>query len=713
MNGVVIEPEQLMPQQAVLVEPDTEELGEDNLEMPEQPIPQQQPAAGKPAKKEKKPRSEKGTPGGWVYAINRPWLLVGVVFLVAGMYVANHPELITSNINQPYALLAGPVFVASIVAGWMILKFFTTIQNGWNALKRAWKEDGSAQFFWIVIIVFMIVSVFASGEFFSKIEKEAVPGLGYVTALFIDLVAVQSMRARLNAVRMRDRSGAFLYLFGVLVCSIASAFANVYTSLSTYTDQATGVLPTWMNNVAPWFGLVFPALILLLSITADYTLDQTSTKLDPDAYRKQEEKRVKMMEVQLDMTKKRVEIEQEIDELSSRLKRNKERRVFFLTQLLWPKENSPQQLDTQKIVDALLPELLYHLQQANVQPALPSSPVPQPTYPATQPAPEPQRRGWFWKPKKKQNNAVQFRENEPQNETPAKVQFHGNETKGETQFRPQFHKNETSDETKTKLEFQKNETKNETDRESKMKVQFQKDETHHETKTKLEFHETENKNETEFRPQFHETETDDETKMKLEFRETGNSDETEFRSQFQKNETGNETGSETETDVNPTESNAHEATQFHKNETETENEFRKTEPSCETDNETQFRETGANSETKNETQFHETGPNYETRNETQFRENGANSETKNETENENESRSKERQTDKLTALNRAATTRKLSAIAATNRNLGEDKIRKAIEKFPKLNNKEIALKVNATPQYVGQIRRKMTENISA
>lgn len=701
MNGVVIEPEQLMPQQAVLVEPDTEELGEDNLEMPAQPIPQQQPAAGKPAKKEKKPRSEKGTPGGWVYAINRPWLLVGVAFLVAGMYVANHPELITSNINQPYALLAGPVFVASIVAGWMILKFFTTIQNGWNALKRAWKEDGSAQFFWIVIIVFMIVSVFASGEFFSKIEKEAVPGLGYVTALFIDLVAVQSMRARLNAVRMRDRSGAFLYLFGVLVCSIASAFANVYTSLSTYTDQATGVLPTWMNNVAPWFGLVFPALILLLSITADYTLDQTSTKLDPDAYRKQEEKRVKMMEVQLDMTKKRVEIEQEIDELSSRLKRNKERRVFFLTQLLWPKENSPQQLDTQKIVDALLPELLYHFQQANLQPALPSSP--------TQLAPEPQKRGWFGKPKTKHNNAVQFPENETQKETPAKVQFHGNETKSENQFRPQFPKNETAGETEMKLEFQKTENKNETG----VSFQFHKNETDHENKMKLEFPETENKNETQFRPQFHETETDDETKTKLEFRETGNFDETQFREEFHKNETGTETSNETETDVNPTESNVHEATQFHEKETETENEFHETESGRETANETESRETGPKNETKNETQFHETGPNYETRNETQFRENGANSETKNETENENESRSKERQTDKLTALNRAATTRKLSAIAATNRNLGEDKIRKAIEKFPKLNNKEIALKVNATPQYVGQIRRKMTENISA
>ena len=134
--------------------------------------------------------------------INSPWLLILVPLMAGAVWLAGNTWVITNNLNKPYALLAGPATIGSIILGWCVIKFFTVIvawcKAAWQAFQRGRKEDGSAQFFWLVIVVFMIVSVFASGSFFTTIEHDAVPGLGYATALFIDLVAVQSMRARLS-----------------------------------------------------------------------------------------------------------------------------------------------------------------------------------------------------------------------------------------------------------------------------------------------------------------------------------------------------------------------------------------------------------------------------------------------------------------------------------------------------------------------------------
>jgi hypothetical protein len=276
--------------------------------------------------------------------LHSPWLLVTVPLLVGGFWLVNNSWVIIDNIDKPYALLAGPALVGSFLAGWLVIKFFAAIErairSAWGAFLRDRERDASAQFFWIVIAVFLAVSVFASGNFFRLLEHDAVPGLGYATALFIDLVAVQCMRARLNAGRLRDRRGQLLYLLGVLVCASASAFANVYTSLSTFTDKAAGALPSWMPTLAPWFGLVFPLLIVLLSMTADYTVDQTSSKLNPEQYKEQEGKRVRLLEIQRDLLRDRVTIEQEIDDLTAKLRGRKERRVFFLWAWLFPLQQS-------------------------------------------------------------------------------------------------------------------------------------------------------------------------------------------------------------------------------------------------------------------------------------------------------------------------------------------------------------------------------------
>jgi hypothetical protein len=303
-----------------------------------QPDPVPAPVAAPAAKAKRKIRVP-----GYVY-----WMGLAVLVLIGGFWLVQNGWVISDNIDHPYALLAGPALVVSILALWLIIKFFTAIERGIksavSAFKAARAKDESAQFFWIVIAVFLAVSVFASGDFFSKLEKEAIPGLGYATALFIDLVAVQCMRARLNAGRLRDKRGQALYLAGVVMCASASAFANVYTTLTTFNTATSGLLPQWMADFAPWFGLVFPALIVLLSMTADYTLDQTSSKLDPESYKKEEGKRVKLLEYQRDLLRERVEFEHEIDDLAAQLRGRKEKRTFFLIAWLFPVQMSGKQL---------------------------------------------------------------------------------------------------------------------------------------------------------------------------------------------------------------------------------------------------------------------------------------------------------------------------------------------------------------------------------
>lgn len=301
--------------------------------------------------KEQEVTQRKGDMGGLVPSlvglINRPYILLTVPVLIGGVWLVNNPWVITNNLNQPYALAVAPTAIASGIVGWIIFKFFRTIEAWckriYDDLYKARKEGSSDLFFWLVISVFMIVSVLASGSFFDKIEHHVIPGLGHATALFIDLVAINSMRARLGALRIRDKAGANLYLLGVFVCSGASAFANTFTSLDGYVSTASGALPQWMSDAAPWFGLVFPLLILLLSITADYTVDQTNTKLDAAKYEEQEHKRLEVLRVRSNAKRRQLEIEREMEQMDSerkslRVHKKESDRELFFVRWFFPKK---------------------------------------------------------------------------------------------------------------------------------------------------------------------------------------------------------------------------------------------------------------------------------------------------------------------------------------------------------------------------------------
>ena len=87
-----------------------------------------------------------------------------------------------------------------------------------------------------------------------------------------------------------------LNLVGVSICAAVSAFANAAGSLQGYNPVNLDHTPTWMQFSAPWLGMVFPALIVVLSMTTDHILDHTPTSgIDVAVFRARERKRVEML----------------------------------------------------------------------------------------------------------------------------------------------------------------------------------------------------------------------------------------------------------------------------------------------------------------------------------------------------------------------------------------------------------------------------------
>lgn len=78
--------------------------------------------------------------------LNSPYLLATIPIILGGMWLVLHPGIITNNLDKPYALLAGPAFVGSILLGWLFVAFFKTIaawcKQSWQAFPYS-TENGS------------------------------------------------------------------------------------------------------------------------------------------------------------------------------------------------------------------------------------------------------------------------------------------------------------------------------------------------------------------------------------------------------------------------------------------------------------------------------------------------------------------------------------------------------------------------------------------
>lgn len=307
--------------------------------------------------------------------LNTPWLLLAAPLAGVCIWLANNTWVITNNLDKPYLLLAGPATVGSVLALWLVINFFRVIaswcQVTWKAVTAWARKDGSL--FWIVTIVFLTVSVLESGSFFDYILKDhdMYGLLGYAVAFGFDLISVMSMRARQKAVRLHDKKGERINQRGVWMSALASTFANAFTALQQYTLPTGTLIPTPMQYAAPVVGAIFPLFMIFLSFAGDYIADQAQVSLDPEEFKKQQEVRVKLIEIRRDALAREVALEKEMGELTgATTKEKKAIRVpawSFLGLTVYQKQQVPAMpemteiVNLQKIVEELRVDI--HRQQ--------------------------------------------------------------------------------------------------------------------------------------------------------------------------------------------------------------------------------------------------------------------------------------------------------------------------------------------------------------
>ncbi|HYU74279.1 MAG TPA: AsnC family protein [Ktedonobacteraceae bacterium] len=291
-----------------------------------------------------------------LHILNRPYILFVVPGVIGAILLTEHLDAVITLVEgHPYALAIIPVTVLSIVLAWFLFKRLEDIVDWFKTNNQMLKQKlgSKVAFFWTATGIFMIVSVLESGQFFDGFTGGKFWGLlGYAAALAIDLIALQALLARLECVRMREAGGARLYLFCVAVCAGLSAYANTSTSLHSFDRASLTNNPDWMIQFTPWLGMAFPLLILIISITADYIVDQTNSKLDATTYRTQEQKRVDILVVRKEMQEKLLKLDQELSYIALQRKaaqQGRERRVFFLVDRFFPK----QQADIPQITNEL------------------------------------------------------------------------------------------------------------------------------------------------------------------------------------------------------------------------------------------------------------------------------------------------------------------------------------------------------------------------
>jgi hypothetical protein len=304
--------------------------------------------------------------------LNKPYILLAIPGVVGAILLTEHLDAVIHLLEaHPYTLAALPIAIVSVVLAWFLFKRLEDIVSWFKTNNQMLRQKlgSKAAFFWTATGVFMLVSILQSGQFFNDFTDGSFWGLlGYAAALAVDLIALQAMLARLECVRMREVGGARLYLFCVAICASLSAYANASTSLHSFNRASLTNTPDWMVGFTPWLGMAFPLLILILSITADYIVDQTNSQLDAETYRKQEQKRVDILAVRKEMQEKLLELDQELSHLALQRKtaqqgRKSSGREFFLVGWFFPK----QQADVPQVVTEITNELNSQVQALQQQ----------------------------------------------------------------------------------------------------------------------------------------------------------------------------------------------------------------------------------------------------------------------------------------------------------------------------------------------------------
>jgi acetolactate synthase small subunit len=224
--------------------------------------------------------------------------------------------------------------------------------------------------FYLGMALFMLASVVEAGPVLNKIAMHgALWGYGgHMLVFAFDMIASVSLRARLNARRVFDTRGMKLQMWGIWLPALVSISANLAGAIQSFNanDFNHLFIFAWL---LPLIGAVFPSMIVVLSLAADHLIDTTAinTKIDVEAFKKQEKKRIDILKVRLSTEQELLEEEKKIATIRSQRDQAQERpaQEWFFMRWLRPHVTPPMATIKGEIEQAVNDARKAQEQQAN------------------------------------------------------------------------------------------------------------------------------------------------------------------------------------------------------------------------------------------------------------------------------------------------------------------------------------------------------------
>jgi len=249
--------------------------------------------------------------------------------------------LTSQNVTLAAGIAGGVVALALVgLAIWNRRTLSTGASHLWQSI---FSQGG---LFYVGMGLFMLASVVEAGPVLNKIAMHGTLwGYGgHVLVFAFDMIASVSLRARLNARRVFDTKGMKLQMWGICLPAAVSVSANLAGAIQNFnaSDFNHLFIFAWL---LPLIGAVFPSMIIVLSLAADHLIDTTAinVKIDPEAFRKQEKKRVEILKVRLETEQELLQEESKIVAIRSERDQTQDRatREWFFTRWLRPHVTPP------------------------------------------------------------------------------------------------------------------------------------------------------------------------------------------------------------------------------------------------------------------------------------------------------------------------------------------------------------------------------------
>lgn len=233
--------------------------------------------------------------------------------------------------NWPY-LLSGVVALA-LVAGIITLlviyhtSIISTIAKSVKGVKQG--IFNRETLFWTVNLTFMAFSAYHAAPFYASVSTNILgmdwfaPFVGITAALVLDALVIVFQNARKRAGYKHDRKRAHMYMWYIAACCGLNSIANVYTNYQHFDAANYANFWGWAINIAPIFLSLFPLFIMGMSNALE---EMSSSKaldtLDVEAFKKDEEKRVGLVEAQAEYQEREVRADRRLIELERMRKEN-------------------------------------------------------------------------------------------------------------------------------------------------------------------------------------------------------------------------------------------------------------------------------------------------------------------------------------------------------------------------------------------------------